>query len=572
MGYHSLFKHFGDLEPKPTERQMVAESPRFTDTLVIGSGLAGLWCALQASRWGAVTLVTKKERAESNTNYAQGGIAAVLDPEDHPDLHVRDTLVAGAGLCHPDTVRMVVEEGAPLVRRLMEMGVDFSRARNGDLELGREGGHSRRRIVHAADRTGFAVERALLAAVAAEPRITVLEHFFAVDLILASRMSRGSSENGEACWGAYVLTPDFRAVIPYQAKATVLASGGAGKVYLYTSNPDIATGDGMAMAFRAGARVSNLEFVQFHPTCLYHPRAKRFLITEALRGEGAVLRNLDGTAFMKEHDPRGDLAPRDVVARAIDREMKTRGQDHVWLDATALGASFLRERFPQVMEGCRAFGIDPAAEPIPVVPAAHYLCGGVRTRPSGATDIPRLYAVGEVAHTGLHGANRLASNSLLEALVFSDRAARDLRPWTEGAPPPGADPWLVPSSGHPREDVIINHNWDAVRRLMWDYVGIVRSDERLAAAASRLALIREEVERFYRRFAVDPDLLELRNITLLAEIILRLATARKESRGLHFNRDYPTPDDARYRRDSVLGRMGEVSWSDTIPEGETVGS
>jgi L-aspartate oxidase len=551
---------------------MVIETPRYTDTLVIGSGLAGLWCALQASQWGSVTVITKKERAESNTNYAQGGIAAVLDPEDHPDLHARDTLVAGAGLCHPEVVRTVVEEGGPLVRRLIDMGVRFSRARNGDLELGREGGHSKRRIVHAADRTGAAVEKALLDAVATRGNITMLEHYFSVDLILASRMSRGSSQDGEACWGAYVLTPDRRSVIPFQAKATVLASGGCGKVYLYTTNPDIATGDGVAMAFRAGARVSNLEFVQFHPTCLYHPHAKRFLITEALRGEGAVLRSLDGTEFMKDHDPRGDLAPRDIVARAIDFEMKTRGQDHVWLDATALGCAFLEKRFPHVVAGCRSYGIDPSSQPIPVVPAAHYMCGGVRTRATGATDIPRLYAVGEVAHTGLHGANRLASNSLLEALVFSHRAAQDLRRWVEGAPPPEADPWVVPTGGQPREDVIINHNWDVARRLMWDYLGIVRSDERLAAAAPRLALIRADVERFYRRYEVDPDLLELRNITLLAEIILRLATARRESRGLHMNRDYPSPDDVRFRRDSVLGRIGEVSWSDTIPTPEAVGS
>jgi L-aspartate oxidase len=546
---------------------MNGEAPRYTDTLVIGSGLAGLWCALRASRLGTVTVITKKERAESNTNYAQGGIAASLSPEDAPELHLADTLTAGAGLCHPRTVETVVREGPDLVRRLLEMGVAFSRE-GGDLSLGREGGHSRRRIVHAADRTGAAVEEALLAAVAADERITVLDHWFAVDLILQSRMSRGSSQDGEACWGAYVLSPDHRAVIPFQAKTTVLATGGAGKVYLYTSNPDIATGDGLALAYRAGARVSNLEFVQFHPTCLYHPTARRFLITEALRGEGAVLRTLDGTAFMKTHDSRGDLAPRDVVSRAIDHEMKTRGHDHVWLDATGLGRAFLEKRFPQIMDGCRKNGIDPATEPIPVVPATHYFCGGVRTDLDGATDIPRLYAVGEVAHTGLHGANRLASNSLLEALVFADRAGRDLARWQETPPPPPADAWVLPTTGHPREDFIINHNWEEVRRLMWDYAGVVRSDERLTTAAPRLALIRAEVDRFYRRFAVDPDLLELRNITLVAEIILRLARARRESRGLHQNRDHPRPEDA-FRRDSVLGRMGDVSWGDTIPDPAT---
>src|SRR5262245_61841240 len=539
-------------------------SPRHTDVLVLGSGLAGLWCALRASRYGSVTLITKKERAESNTNYAQGGIAAVLGPEDDPRLHAEDTLKAGDGLCHPDVVNAVVNEGPALVEEMLGLGVAFSRDPSGSLELGNEGGHSRRRIVHAADRTGAMVEEALLAAVSQNDRITVLDHHFAIDLILASRMSRGSTQDREACWGAYVFAPDHHTVVPYQAKATVLATGGAGKVYLYTSNPDIATGDGVAMAFRAGARVSNMEFVQFHPTCLYHPDAKRFLITEALRGEGAVLTTLDGVAFMKSHDPRGELAPRDVVARAIDHEMKTRGHTHVRLDARALGAAFLEKRFPQIVEGCRRFGIDPVTQPIPVVPATHYFCGGVRAGLHGNTDVSRLYAIGEVAHTGLHGANRLASNSLLEALVFANRAAKDLGRWTDGEPPPEADPWILPSSGIQREDVIIEHNWDAVRRLMWNYVGVVRSDERLAAAARSLRLIEEEVDRFYRRYTVDPDLLELRNIVLVAGIILRQATARKESRGLHFNRDHPERDDLYFRRDSVLGRVGDVSWGDTI--------
>jgi L-aspartate oxidase len=545
-------------------------APRHTDTLIIGSGLAGLWCALEAAQHGSVTVITKKERAESNTNYAQGGIAAVLAPEDGPELHMEDTVRTGAGICHPDTVAMVVREGPELVRRLVDLGVRFSRGSDGELELGREGGHSRRRIIHAADRTGAVVEHGLLAAVAAHENIIVLEHYYAIDLVLPSRMSGGPSHDSEACWGAYVLTPDHGSVIPFQAKTTVLATGGAGKVYLYTSNPDIACGDGLAMAFRAGARVSNLEFVQFHPTCLFHPQARRFLITEALRGEGAVLRTLGGVEFMASHDSRGELAPRDIVARAIDHEMKTRGHEHVWLDATALGRAFLEKRFPQIMEGCRRYGIDPAEEPIPVVPATHYFCGGVRTSLDGATDIPRLYAIGEVAHSGLHGANRLASNSLLEALVFASRAGRDLRQWVAGPPPPEADPWVVPTSGHPREDVIINHNWESVRRLMWDYVGVLRSDERLAAAMPRLRLIREEVDKFYRAYAVDPDLLELRNITLVAEVILQLATARRESRGLHANRDHPDTDDLHFRRDSVLGRVGDVTWGGTIPDPRTV--
>jgi L-aspartate oxidase len=536
---------------------------RRTDTLIIGSGLAGLWCALRAARHGTVTVVTKKERAESNTNYAQGGVAAVLSPEDRPALHVRDTLDAGAGLCHPDVVAAVVEDGPPLVRELLELGVAFTREPGGDLQLGREGGHSRRRIVHVADRTGAAIEEALLRRVTDDPNITLLEHHMAVDLILASRMSR-PPHDGEACWGAYVLGPDG-AVTAIPAHATVLASGGSGKVYLYTSNPDVATGDGVALALRAGARVSNLEFVQFHPTCLFHPRARSFLVTEALRGEGAVLRTLDGDGVMAGQDPRGDLAPRDIVARAIDHVMKTRGHDHVWLDATGLGEAFLRERFPQVYERCLSLGIDAARAPIPVVPAAHYQCGGVRTDGHGATDVPRLYAIGEVAHTGLHGANRLASNSLLEALVFAERSAAHLAARRGDGEHPAVDPWIAPPGNHPREDVIVNHNWQAVRRLMWDYVGIVRTDERLAAAAARLELIRDEVDRFYRRFTVDPDLLELRNLVTVADAILRMATARRESRGLHANRDHPGPS-TEFRRDSILSRLGGVSWGETVAE------
>lgn len=557
------------LDSQPRDRHGDGAGRR-TDVLIVGSGLAGLWCALEASRWGTVTVVTKKDRAESNTVYAQGGVAAVLAPDDESGLHVRDTLLAGAGLCHADVVRLVVESGPPLVRRLLEMGVEFTRDPGGELQLGREGGHTVRRIAHAADRTGAAIEAALLAAVAANPRITLLEHAFAADLILASRMSHGAGHDGEACWGAYVLTPDGR-VIPFEAKATVLASGGAGKIYVYTSNPDVACGDGLAMAFRAGARVSNLEFVQFHPTCLYHPAARSFLITEALRGEGALLLTRSGERFMPDHDERAELAPRDVVARSIDHEMKTRGDEHVWLDARHLGEAFLLERFPQVMEGCRKVGIDPARETIPVVPAAHYMCGGVRAGRNGETDIPRLYAIGEVAHSGLHGANRLASNSLLEALVFADRAAEDVRRWVDGDTPPPADPWISPTSGHPREDVIIEHNWDAVRRLMWDYVGIERTTERLASASARLALFRQDIDRYYRRFAVSPDLLELRNVAQVAEIVLTLAQARRESRGLHYNRDHPGPDDALFKRDSILGRVGGVSWSDPVSDADEGG-
>jgi len=543
-----------------------------TDTLVIGSGLAGLWTALQASRHGKVTLVTKREPEEANTRYAQGGVAAVLGDDDELELHVQDTLGAGGGLCRPDVVRHVVEHGPALLQELRGAGVDFSTRPDGSLDLGREGGHGKRRIVHAADRTGAAIEWGLLDAVRRNPAITILDHHYCVDLILASRMAGSRSQDGEACWGAYVLGPEGT-VTPFRAKATVLATGGAGKVYLYTTNPDVATGDGVAIAFRAGAPVSNLEFVQFHPTCLFHPKGGSFLITEALRGEGATLHTGDGRRFMPDYDPRGELAPRDVVAGAIDFETKTRGEDFVLLDARGLGEKFLLERFPQVMEKCRSLGLDPAREPIPVVPAAHYMCGGVRTGARGRTDIPRLYAVGEVAHTGLHGANRLASNSLLEALVYADEAGRDVAAWVAGPTPPPADRWIAPSGGQPREDVVVNHNWRSVRRLMWDYVGLVRSDERLAEAGPRLELIRDDVDRFYRRFHVDANLLELRNLVLVAGIVLKLAVARLESRGLHQNRDHPETDDVNFCRESILSRVGEVSWGPplNVPQGAGVG-
>lgn len=532
-----------------------------TDVLVLGSGIAGLVAALECSEWGDVVIVTKKERSESNTNYAQGGIASVLGADDSPDLHVQDTLGAGDGLCHGDVVDLVVREGPPLVRRLLEMGVDFSRNEGGDLALGREGGHSRRRIVHASDQTGREIERALLAAVAARPNIRIFEHHLAVDLIIESRLlGLGRPPAGqETCWGVYVYDGRSGLVQPFAAAVTILATGGCGKVYRYTTNPDIATGDGMAMAWRAGATLGNLEFVQFHPTCLYHPDARSFLISEAVRGEGAVLRTLDGTAFMKRYDPRADLAPRDIVARAIDNEMKLRGESHVVLDATGLGDARLAERFPHIVSTCRHHGIDPAVTPIPVVPAAHYMCGGVTTDQQGRTDVARLLAVGEVAHTGLHGANRLASNSLLEALVFAARTAATARPLVQDGRVPRPAPWVAPAGQERKEKVIVDHNWDSVRGLMWDYVGIVRSDERLKSALARLGLIREEVDRFYRRFEVDADLIELRNIALVAELIIRSALAREESRGLHYTQDHPRRDDARFARDTQLS-PGQGVW------------
>jgi L-aspartate oxidase len=522
------------------------------DFLIIGSGIAGLTAALKCAVAGDVVVVTKKEDRESNTNYAQGGLAAVMGGSDRFALHVRDTMRAGVGLCHRDAVELIVENGPARVRELVRLGVQFSRAGRG-FALGREGGHSRRRIVHAADMTGREIERALLAAVAAHPRIHIFEHHMAVDLILASRLGKAEGETGERCWGAYVLDVNSGGIAPVTARVTILASGGSGRVYLYTSNPDIATGDGVAAAHRAGALVGNLEFVQFHPTCLYHPKARSFLITEAVRGEGGILRTADGRRFMPRVHPMAELAPRDIVARAIDAEMKRRGDPYVLLDVTHLAAARVRERFPAIDARLRALGIDMTREPIPVVPAAHYQCGGVVTDLHGRTSIPGLLAIGEVAMTGVHGANRLASNSLLEAVVFAHRAAATARAIVRRRPRvPRAAPWEPGRAGRAREAVGFDHDWDAVRRLMWDLVGIVRSDERLARAARRLAVLREEIEASYRAYVLDADLVELRNIALLADLIVRSARRRRESRGLHWNRDHPRRDDRHFRRDTLI--------------------
>ncbi|MCK6587132.1 MAG: FAD-dependent oxidoreductase [Polyangiaceae bacterium] len=533
-----------------------------TDFLVIGGGIAGLTFALDAADHGEVILITKRARDESNTKYAQGGVAAVFAPDDTPEAHVRDTMIAGGGLCHEVVVDICAREGPDRVRELIARGAQFDHD-NGELSLTREGGHSARRVVHAADATGLEIERALIARAEQHPNIRIVEHHTAIDLIMLSRFG-----GPDVCAGAYVLDePRAQAqqkaegprgipsdvaipapkspenvVVTYLARATVLASGGAGKVYLYTTNPDVATGDGVAMAFRAGAEIANMEFYQFHPTCLFHPQAKSFLITEALRGEGGILRLPDGTAFMGAHDPRKDLAPRDIVARAIDFEMKRTGSEHVLLDITHKPASFVREHFPTIYAQCLRFGIDITAQPIPVVPAAHYMCGGITTDLHGRTTIPGLWAIGECSFTGLHGANRLASNSLLEGLVFGHRAAlrlgasiKELRE----SPFPEVPDWQTGDAVASDEGVVVAHNWDELRRTMWNYVGIVRSDARLRRAARRIALLQEEIREYYWKHLVTRDLLELRNIATVAELIVSCAAVRHESRGLHTTIDYP---------------------------------
>jgi L-aspartate oxidase len=523
------------------------------DFLVIGSGVAGLSFALKAAAHGTVAIVSKREAHASNTWYAQGGIASVWSTQDRFDLHVDDTLTAGDGLCHRDVVELVVRGGPDRIRELIDLGCDFSRdAEPGaGYDLGMEGGHSRRRILHAKDSTGREIEESLIERCRAHPRISIFEHHIAIDLILESRLGGAIREGHDRVWGAYVLDSRGGGVHSFLAPATLLATGGAGKVYLYTSNPDVATGDGVAMAFRAGAAVAGMEFFQFHPTCLYHPAAKSFLVSEAVRGEGGVLKTIAGEPFMAKYDPRKDLAPRDIVARAIDHEMKTSGAEHVLLDITHRPAGFLRERFPTIHARCLEYGIDITRQPIPVVPAAHYLCGGVLTGPDGRSTLDGLYCAGETAFTGLHGANRLASNSLLEAVVFAHRAYESALA-DGGAPLPAVAAWNPGSAAASTEEVVVSQNWDELRRAMWNYVGIVRSDKRLARARSRVRLLKEEVEEYYRSVFVTNDLVELRNITTVAELIIECASRRAESRGLHFTTDHPARDDARWRCDIVL--------------------
>ncbi len=508
------------------------------DYLVLGSGVAGLSFALEAARESRVTMVTKRSRSDSATNWAQGGIAAVLDPSDSFEAHVDDTLNTGGGLSRREVVEMVVRDGPSRIHELMELGAQFSRSEEGrTLDLTREGGHSARRVVHAGDITGEEVQRVLLEAAALSPNLEIIEDHMAIDLVETSKFG-----GARRAVGAYVLDEATGAVKTYLARATVMATGGAGKVYLYTSNPDVATGDGVAMAYRAGAELANMEFFQFHPTCLFHPEAKSFLISEALRGEGGILRLRSGVAFMESHHEMKDLAPRDVVARAIDYEMKRRGDDCVYLDMTHESADFLRERFPNIHARCLHFGIDMTKQPIPVVPAAHYMCGGVVVDEKGASTLPGLWAVGEVTCTGLHGANRLASNSLLEGLVYGHRtaiAAMESLAETPTLAVEEVPDWDVGEAVPSDEAVVVSQNWDEIRRFMWNYVGIVRTDRRLRRAARRIGMLQDEIREYYWAHLVNRDMLELRNIADVAELIIRCASARKESRGLHYNLDYP---------------------------------
>lgn len=506
------------------------------DVLVLGSGIAGLSFALKAAQAGqSVAILTKKTKADSNTNWAQGGIAAVISPDDDIERHVEDTLIAGDGLCRENIVREIIGDGPARVQELIDLGLKFSRDPDGKYDLGREGGHSARRILHVKDMTGKAIEDALLRAISREPRVALYEHLFGIDLVTTGKGKHRRVQ------GLYALDVQDGRVITFRAPVVMLSTGGAGRVYLYSTNPDIATGDGIAMAYRAGVEVRNLEFIQFHPTTLYSAD-DRFLISEAVRGEGAILRNLSGEAFMKRYHHQADLAPRDIVARAIDAEMKRSGTPHVWLDITHRNAAYLRKRFPKIYRACKKRGFDLANDYLPVVPAAHYTCGGVATNLNGETSLPGLYACGEVACTGLHGANRLASNSLLEAVVLAGRAAESIKRYFKklSSRRRVEIPEWRDLGGHDADErVVISHNWEELRRTMWDYVGIMRTTKRLERAETRIANLEREIQDYYWNFSVDPDLLELRNLTTVARLIVHCALQRRESRGLHAIADYP---------------------------------
>lgn len=518
------------------------------DVLVIGSGAAGLTLALHLADTGKIAVISKGRLQDGSTWFAQGGIAAVLDDTDSTEEHIADTLITGTGLCHEEAVRFTVENGRDSIQWLIDMGVDFTREAGGaEFHLTREGGHSHRRIIHSADATGRAVSSTLIEQTLQQPNIDVFENHLAVDLIVQA----DAEHQKLRCTGAYVFDRLNDAVSVFHARFVVLATGGTSKVYLYTSNPDSASGDGIAMAWRAGCRVANMEFNQFHPTCLFHPKAKSFLITEALRGEGAHLKLPSGERFMARFDERMELAPRDVVARAIDHEMKRLGLDCVLLDISHKPPEFIREHFPTVYERCLEFGIDITREPIPVVPAAHYTCGGVLVNQQGRTDLSNLYAIGETSSTGLHGANRMASNSLLECFVYARSAAADIRArWSRVMPPEPAAAWDESRVIDSDEAVVISHNWDELRRFMWDYVGIVRSRKRLERAQHRVELLLREIRDYYAYYRLSNDLLELRNLAIVAELIIRSALSRRESRGLHYNIDYPNTSGI--ARDTIL--------------------
>jgi L-aspartate oxidase len=524
------------------------------DFLVVGTGIAGLTFARMAASHGRVMMLTKDHLEDSATFQAQGGIASVIDATDSFESHIADTMATGKGMCNRDVVEMCVKDGPARINELISLGTNFTRKKDAPdtLDLGREGGHSARRIVHAADATGREMIRALAEGVHTQHSVTILEQHMAVNLIVPNRETRDRK-----CLGVYALDRKTGEIHTFLSRVTVLATGGLGKVYLYTSNPDVATGDGVAMGYRAGAQVANMEFFQFHPTILYHPNAKSVLISEAVRGEGGILKDLSGRAFMPEYHPLRELAPRDVVARAIDDVLKRTGDDHVWLDITHLDAPFVRERFPNIFATCLKYGIDITTERIPVVPGAHYSCGGLVTDTRGRTTIPGLYAIGEVASTGLHGANRLASNSLLEALVFAERAAGDAidvpRTTMEYDHIPD---WVVGDAIHSDENVVVSQDWDEIRRFMWNYVGIVRSNRRLERAQRRHTMLQKEIAEYYWQYVITSDLVELRNISTVAHLIISCAQARQESRGLHYTSDFPDEDPA-FLRDTVVSRYDE---------------
>jgi L-aspartate oxidase len=529
------------------------------DFLVLGSGIAGLSFAIKAADLGTVAIVTKKEKSDSNTNLAQGGIAAVFDKNDRFEFHIDDTLVCGAGLSREEVVRFVITSGPERIKELMQWGVEFTKTKEGNassLDLGREGGHSMRRVLHAKDLTGQEIERALHEKASLKRNIKIYENHIGIDLILESALQGKKKGDRDKCLGAYILDTNGNEIHTFKAKFVILSTGGAGKVYLITTNPDIATGDGIAMAYRAGALIANMEFIQFHPTCLYHPDAKSFLISEAVRGEGGILRLKNGATFMERYHPMKSLAPRDIVAKAIDTEIKKSGDEYVLLDITHKDRDFLINRFPNIYNKCLEFSIDITQDPIPVVPAAHYQCGGVAVDQYGETSIERLFACGEVSCTGLHGANRLASNSLLEAVVFAHRSFTKIKEvfGTIKDDPVSISTWDPRGATESDESIVVSHNWDEIRRFMWNYVGIVRSNKRLERAYRRIDLISREIDEYYRNFIITRDLIELRNIATVGKLIIQCAMMRKESRGLHYNIDYPEKDNDHCRKDTIVSR------------------